>query len=115
MLGVFFILFIFILLSKQGLEQICDEMFDKIEQQSESKLILDQLEESLLITSESESQIEYVNDHFLDQFQPIIEKLETSASHENIFLSNPLLTADKAKTLFDLNIDEEVIKEQPND
>jgi hypothetical protein len=29
-------------------------MFEKIEQQSESKLILDQLEESLLITSESE-------------------------------------------------------------
>ena len=29
-------------------------MFDKIAQQSESKLILDQLEESLLITSESD-------------------------------------------------------------
>jgi len=43
-------------------------MFEKIEQQSESKLILDQLEESLLITSEQDSQIEYVNDHFLDQF-----------------------------------------------
>jgi hypothetical protein len=48
-------------------------MFEKIEQQSESKLILDQLEESLLITSESDKQIEYVNDHFLDQFQSIIE------------------------------------------
>ena len=43
-------------------------MFEKIEQQSESKLILDQLEESLLITSESDKQIEYVNDRFLDQF-----------------------------------------------
>jgi hypothetical protein len=48
-------------------------MFDKIAQQSESKLILDQLEESLLITSESDQQIEFVNDHFLDNFQSIIE------------------------------------------
>ena len=81
MLGAFFTIMFFILLSWQGLEQICDEMFEKIEQQSESKLILDQLEESLLITSESDSQIEYVNDHFLDQFQNIIEKLETNSSN----------------------------------
>jgi hypothetical protein len=32
MLGAFFTLLIFIVLSWQGLEQICDEMFDKIEQ-----------------------------------------------------------------------------------
>jgi hypothetical protein len=81
MLAAFITIYIFILISWQGLEQICDEMFEKIEQQSESKLILDQLEESLLITSESESQIEYVNDHFLDQFQVIIEKLQTNASN----------------------------------
>ena len=68
MLGAFFSIIFFITLSWSGLEQICDEMFEKIEQQSESKLILDQLEESLLITSEQDSQIEYVNDHFLDQF-----------------------------------------------
>ena len=55
MLASFLTIFIFILLSSQGLEQICDEMFEKIEQQSESKLILDQLEESLLITSEQDS------------------------------------------------------------
>jgi hypothetical protein len=73
MLGAFLTILIFIVLSSQGLEQICDEMFEKIEQQSESKLILDQLEESLLITSETDKQIEYVNDHFLDQFQSIIE------------------------------------------
>jgi hypothetical protein len=54
MLGAFFSVLIFILLSSKGIEQICDEMFEKIEQQSESKLILDQLEESLLITSESD-------------------------------------------------------------
>ena len=50
MLGAFFTLLLFIILTWKGLEQICDEMFEKIEQQSESKLILDQLEESLLIT-----------------------------------------------------------------
>ena len=54
MLSAFITVLIFIFLSSQGLEQICDEMFEKIEQQSESKLILDQLEESLLITSESD-------------------------------------------------------------
>jgi len=41
MLGAFFTFLVFILLSWKGLEQICDEMFEKIEQQSESKLILD--------------------------------------------------------------------------
>ena len=66
MLSAFITVLIFIYLSSQGLEQICDEMFEKIEQQSESKLILDQLEESLLVISETDKQIEYVNDHFLD-------------------------------------------------
>ena len=66
MLSAFITVLIFIFLSSQGLEQICDEMFEKIEQQSESKLILDQLEESLLVISETDKQIEYVNDHFLD-------------------------------------------------
>jgi len=51
----------------------------------------------------------------LDQFQKIIEKLETHKSHHNSFINSLLMTADKAKTLFDLGIDEEVIKEQPND
>jgi hypothetical protein len=31
MLGAFFTVLIFIILSWQGLEQICDEMFEKIE------------------------------------------------------------------------------------
>ena len=66
MLSAFITVLIFIYLSSQGLEQICDEIFEKIEQQSESKLILDQLEESLLVISETDKQIEYVNDHFLD-------------------------------------------------
>ena len=41
MLGAFLTILFFIQLSSQGLEQICSEMFEKIEQQSESKLILD--------------------------------------------------------------------------
>ena len=70
-------------------------MFDKIEQQSESKLILDQLEESLLITSESDQQIEFVNDHFLDNFQSIIEQLETNSVNRKVSDNNHLMAADK--------------------
>ena len=70
-------------------------MFDKIEQQSESKLILDQLEESLLITSESDQQIEFVNDHFLDNFQSIIEQLEINSVNRKVSDISSLMAADK--------------------
>ena len=70
-------------------------MFDKIAQQSESKLILDQLEESLLITSESDQQIEFVNDHFLDNFQSIIEQLETNSPYHRVSDNVHLMAEDK--------------------
>ncbi len=85
-------------------------MFDKIEQQSESKLILDQLEESLLITSESDRQIEFVNDHFLDNFQSIIEQLEINSVNRKVSDISSLMAADKTQVLFDFGIDEKVIK-----
>lgn len=49
--------------------ELFKQMFNQIQSQSESIYILDHLDESIVIVSEQQNQLEFVNDLFLHQFK----------------------------------------------